>query len=128
MATGTISGDRADLVAAWTMSLSDADAARADEILAAAAPGLRYEQLSRKAAALEMKLNPEGVKARKEHAKATRQRVEVRREDSGNASIAGREIDTVTALGCKAYIDTLAVRIRNHGHGEAAWTRSAPTS
>ena len=85
MATGTISGDRADLVAAWTMSLSDADAARADEILAAAAPGLRYEQLSRKAAALEMKLNPEGVKARKEHAKATRQRVELRREDSGNA-------------------------------------------
>jgi hypothetical protein len=79
MATGAISGDRADLVAAWTMSLSDADAARADEILAAAAPGLRLDQLSRKAAALELKLNPEGVRARKEHAKATRQRVEVRR-------------------------------------------------
>jgi hypothetical protein len=118
MATGAISGDRADLVAAWTMSLSDADAARADEILAAAAPGLRYEQLSRKAAALELKLNPEGVRARKEHAKATRQRVEVRREDSGNASIAGRELDTVTVLGCKSYIDTVAVRIRNHGHGD----------
>jgi hypothetical protein len=100
------------------MSLPDADAARADEILAAAAPGLRYEQLSRKAAALELKLNPEGVKARKEHAKATRQRVEVRREDSGNASIAGRELDTVTVLGCKSYIDSLAVRIRNYGHGD----------
>jgi Domain of unknown function (DUF222) len=116
MAAGVISSDRADTIAAWTMSLSDADAARADEILAAAAPALRLDQLSRKAAALEMKLNPEGVKARKEHAKAMRQRVEVRREDTGNASIAGRELDTVTVLGCKSYIDALAVRIRNHGH------------
>ncbi len=63
-----------------------------------------------------MKLNPEGVKARKEHAKLTRQRVELRREDSGNASLAGRELDTVTAMACKAYIDALAVRIRNLGH------------
>jgi hypothetical protein len=105
MAAGVISGGRADTIAAWTMSLSDADAARADEILAAAAPGLRLDQLSRKAAALELKLNPEGVRARKEHAKQTRQRVEVRREDTGNASIAGRELDTVDALGCKSYID-----------------------
>jgi hypothetical protein len=118
MAAGAISGDRADLVAAWTASLTDADAARADEILAAAAPGLRYDQLARKAAALEMKLNPEGVKARKEHAKQTRQRVEVRREDTGNASIAGRELDTVDVLGCKSYIDTVAVRIRNYGHAD----------
>jgi hypothetical protein len=118
MAAGVISGDRADTIAAWTMSLPDADAARADEILAAAAPALRLDQLSRKAAALEMKLNPEGVRARKEHAKATRQRVEVRREDSGNASIAGRELDTVDALGCKSYIEAVAVRIRNHGHAD----------
>ena len=118
MAAGAISGDRADLVAAWTASLTDADAARADEILAAAAPGLRYDQLARKAAALELKLNPEGVKARKEHAKQTRQRVEVRREDTGNASIAGRELDTVDVLGCKSYIDTVAVRIRNYGHAD----------
>ena len=105
LGAGRISADRADLVAAWTASLSDADAARADEILAAAAPGLRYDQLARKAAALEMKLNPEGVRARKEHAKQTRQRVELRREDTGNASLAGRELDPVTALACKAYID-----------------------
>jgi hypothetical protein len=118
MAAGTISGDRADAIAGWTASLTDADAAHADEILAAAAPGLRCDQLSRKAAALEMKLNPDGVKARKEHAKATRQRVELRREDTGNASLAGRELDPVTAQACKSYIDALAVRIRNYGHVE----------
>ena len=118
MAAGTISGDRADTIAAWTMSLAGADAARADEILAAAAPGLRADQLARRAAALEMKLNPEGVKARKEHAKLTRQRVELRREDTGNASLAGRELDPVTAMACKAYVDALAVRIRNLGHAD----------
>jgi hypothetical protein len=118
MAAGRISGDRADTIAAWTASLTDADAARADEILAAAAPGLRYDQLARKAAALEMKLNPDGVKARKEHARLTRQRVELRREDTGNASLAGRELDPVTAIACKSYIDALAVRIRNYGHAD----------
>jgi hypothetical protein len=118
MAAGAISADRAGAIAAWTASLTDADAAHADEILAAAAPGLRYDQLSRKAAALELKLNPEGVKARKEHMKQTRQRVELRREESGNASLAGRELDTLDALASKAYIDALAVRIRNHGHAD----------
>ena len=116
MADGTISAGRADTIAAATGFLSDEDAARADEILAAAAPGLRVDQLGRKAAALEMKLDPEAARIRKEHAKSTRQRVEVRRELSGNASIAGRELDTATALACKANIDAVAVRLRNHGH------------
>jgi hypothetical protein len=115
MANGTISGGRADTIAAATGFLSDQDAARADEILAAAAPGLRVDQLGRKAAALEMKLDPEAARIRKEHARNTRQRVEVRRELSGNASIAGRELDTASALACKAYIDAVAVRVRNHG-------------
>src|SRR3984957_8361433 len=118
MAAGAISADRAAAIAAWTASLTDHDAARADQALAAAAPGLRYDQLSRRAAALELKLNPDGVRARKEHMRQTRQRVEVRREDSGNASLAGRELDTLDALASKAYIDALAVRIRNHGHAE----------
>ncbi len=115
MADGTISAARADTIAAATGFLSDADAARADEILAASAPGLRVDQLGRKAAALEMKLDPEAARIRKEHAKNTRQRVEVRRELSGNASIAGRELDTANALACKAYIDAVAVKLRNYG-------------
>ena len=115
MAGGLISGDRADVIAGATASLSDADAAYADEVLAGLAPGLRIDQLARKAAALEMKLDPEGVKARKEHARQARRRVEVRREWSGNASLAGRELDTTDALASKAYIDALAVRIRSSG-------------
>jgi hypothetical protein len=115
MADGTISADRADTIAAATGFLTDEDAAEADEILAAAAPGLRVDQLGRKAAALEMKLDPEAVRIRKEHAKSTRQRVEVRRELSGNASLSGRELDTAQALACKAHIEAVAVKLRNHG-------------
>jgi hypothetical protein len=119
MGAGLISGHRADVIAGSTVSLSDADAAYADQVLAPVAPSLRIDQLARKAAALEMKLNPDAVKARKERARQTRQRVEVRREDSGNACLAGRELDTATALASKAYIDALAVRIRNSGLTDA---------
>ena len=120
MANGTITAARADTIAAAAGFLSDEDAARADEILAAAAPGLRVDQLGRKAAALEMKLDPEAARVRKQHAKSTRQRVEVRRELSGNATIAGRELDTATALACKANVDAIAVRLRNHARIDAA--------
>jgi hypothetical protein len=115
MADGTIGGGRAEVIAAAAGFLSDADAAYADEVLAAAAPGLRVDQLAGRAATLEMRLDPEAARIRKEHARATRRRVEVRREDSGNASLSGRELDTADALASKAYIDALAVRLRNYG-------------
>ena len=115
MAAGLIDEARAGVIALYTRSLSPDDAALADGILAALAPALRLDQLIRKAAALEMKLAPEAVKARREHARRTRQRVEVRREESGNASVAGREMDTADALASKAHIHALALRLRRAG-------------
>ena len=115
MAAGLVDDARAGWIALYTRSLSPADTAHADEVLAEAAPDLRTEQLARKAAALEMKLNPEAVRARKEHAKRDGQRVEARRESSGNASLAGRELDTADVIASKAHIDALAVMLRNSG-------------
>jgi hypothetical protein len=115
MAAGLIDEARAGVIALHTRGLSAAYAAVADGILAALAPTLRLDQLARKAAALEMKLDPEGVRARREHARRTRQRVEVRREESGNASVAGREMDTGDALASKAHIQALALRLRREG-------------
>jgi hypothetical protein len=115
MAAGLIDEARAGVIALHTRSLSPDDTVLADEILADIAPALRLDQLIRKAAALEMKLAPEAVKARREHARRTRQRVEVRREDSGNASVAGREMDTADALASKAHIHALALRLRRAG-------------
>jgi hypothetical protein len=115
MAAGQIDLDRAGWIALYTRSLGPDDVAHADEILAESAPDLRVEQLARKAAALEMKLNPEAVKARKEHAKRNDQRVEARRETSGNASLAGRELDTADVMASKAHIDSIAAKLRRSG-------------
>ena len=115
MAAGLIDEARAGVISVHTRSLDTDDVALADEILAAVAPALRLDQLIGKAAALEKKLNPEAVRARQEQAKRTRQRVEVRREESGNASVAGREMDTGQALASKAYLHALALRLRRGG-------------
>jgi uncharacterized protein DUF222 len=113
MAAGSIDAIRAYIIWTYTWSLSAQDAARADEVLAAAASGLRPDQLGRKAAALEMKLDPAAAKRRREHARRDGQRVEVKLERSGNAMIAGRELDPVTALAAKANIDALAAKLRD---------------
>ena len=128
MAAGVIGGGRAEVIAAYTVALSDPDAARADDILAAAAPGLRVDQLARKAAALEMKLDPEAARTRKEHARNTRQRVEVRRELSGNASLSGRELDPAKPWRPRP----TSMPSRSSSATTAAWTapcrRSGPAS
>ncbi|WP_187366149.1 HNH endonuclease signature motif containing protein [Trebonia kvetii] len=115
MAAGQIDEDRAGWIALYTRELCEADAARAEEILAADAPDLRADQLARKAAAMEMKLAPEAVRARSERAKRTGQRVEARREPSGNASLSGREMDTADVMASKAHIDALAMKLRAGG-------------
>ena len=115
MAAGLIDETRAGWIAFYTRGLSPADAARADETLAQAAPDLRVEQLANRAARLETKLNPEAVKARKERARRLEQRVEARREASGNACLAGREMDTADVLASKAFIDAVAARLRHGG-------------
>ena len=115
MAAGLIDADRARLIWRPTRHLTDADAARADEILAVLAPGLRYDQLARKAVAVAMKLDPEAFQRGKEKARADRQRVVAGREESGNAYLSGRELAIEDALASKAHIDALAVALRRGG-------------
>ena len=115
MAAGLIDADRARLIWRPTRHLSGADAARADEILAALAPGLRYDQLARKAAAVAMKLDPAAFTRGKDKARADRQRVVAGREESGNAYLSGRELAIEDALASKAHIDALAVALRRGG-------------
>ena len=115
LAAGLIDEYRARLIWRPTRHLTDADAARADEILAALAPGLRYDQLARKATAVAMKLDPEAFKRGKDKARADRQRVAAGREESGNAFLSGRELAIEDALASKAHIDALAVALRRGG-------------
>jgi hypothetical protein len=115
LGAGLIDEYRVRLIWRPTRCLTDDDAAKADEILAALAPGLRYDQLARKATALAMKLDPEAFKRGKEKARADRQRVTAGREESGNAYLAGRELAVEDALASKAHIDALAVALRRGG-------------
>jgi len=115
LAAGVIDHDRARIIWRRTYFLSDADAAHADEVLAALAPELRYDRLDRKATALAMKLDPVAMTRGKDQARRDRQRVEVRREESGNASLSGRELAIEDALASKAHIDALAVALRRGG-------------
>ena len=115
MSAGLIDAERAAIIAGYTGSLSAQDAAKADEILAAAAPEVRADTLARRAAALEMKLDPEATKTRKEKTKRVAQRVQVQLERSGNASVAGRELDIADAMASKANIHSIALRLRHAG-------------
>src|SRR5580698_6816142 len=104
LGAGLIDEYRARLIWRPTRCLSDADAAYADEVLAELAPGLRYDQLARKATAVAMKLDPEAFQRGKEQAREDRQRVQAGREESGNAFLSGRELAIEDALASKAYI------------------------
>ena len=115
LGAGLIDEYRARLIWRPTRHLSDADAGRADEILAVLAPGLRYDQLARKAAAVAMKLDPDAFQRGKDKARADRQRVQAGREESGNAFLSGRELAIEDALASKAHIDALAVALRRGG-------------
>jgi hypothetical protein len=125
MEAGAIDLGRACTIAFHTRALTDADAAYADEALVAVAPDKRLDQLARKAAALELKLAPEAVAARKAIARQDR-RVEARREQSGNASLSGRELDTADVIASKAYIDAIALKLRDSGliGGTLGWLRA----
>jgi hypothetical protein len=115
MAAGTIDGYRAKIIYEFTRFLADEQAAEADAILAAAAPGMAPAELKKKAARLEMKLDPDGVRQRKEEAARKHRRVEARQEASGNASLSGRELAVDEALTAKNSVWAEAAALRNAG-------------
>ena len=115
LGAGTITADKAYCIWFYTRFLSDADAAEADAMLAAAAPGVKQETLAAKAAKLEMKLDPEAARARKEHARKDGRRVEARRELSGNMSYGGRELAAEEALAASAAVEADAAALRRAG-------------
>ena len=114
MASGLIDADRAGWIAMYTRNLSAADTGWVDAFLAGEAPELRVEQVARKASALEKKLSPGAARARKEHGQAGAAGGGPP-EASGNACLAGRELDTADVLASKAYLDAIAARLHESG-------------
>jgi hypothetical protein len=97
-----------------TRFLSEADAAKADTILAGAAPGMTFGELRSAARKLILELDPEAAKKRKE---AARQDAHVRRfrEDSGNAGMVARELPSDEVLASWQHVEQRALDLRAAG-------------
>ena len=97
-----------------TRVLSDADAAKADAVLADAAPGMTFGQLRSAAHKLVLQLDPEAARKRKE---AARGEAHVRRfrETSGNAGMVARELPSDEVLASWQHVEQRALDLRAAG-------------
>lgn len=105
------------LAALTEQAVSDVSRLSDDElvgVLRATQRQMAREQYKQMLAAAEFG-RPAAVKARRDQARRDNQRVDVRREASGNASLAGRELDVADVLASKAYLDAVASRLRASG-------------
>ena len=97
-----------------TSVLTDEDAAKADKVLAEAAPGMTFGELRYAAHKLVLKLDPEAARKRKE---AARREAHVRRfrEDSGNAGMVARELPSDEVLASWQHVEQRALDLRAAG-------------
>ncbi|HXL90015.1 MAG TPA: DUF222 domain-containing protein [Streptosporangiaceae bacterium] len=112
--TGAIDPLHARIIEEYTAVLSPEDAAKADELLAAAAAGLTPGQLRARAARVVLRLDPDAARRRRE---AARREASVRafREESGNAGITGRELPADEVLASFQNIEQRALDLRALG-------------
>jgi hypothetical protein len=97
-----------------TRFLTDADVARADAILAEAAPGKTFGEVRYAARKLVLKLDPDTARKRRE---AARREAHVRRfrEDSGNAGMVARELPSDEVLASWQHVEQRALDLRAAG-------------
>ena len=114
LVAGQIHPVRLRIIEEETSILSDVDAARADQVLAGAAPGLTFGEVRHAARKLVLKLDPEAAKKRKE---AARGEAHVRRfrEDSGNAGMVARELPSDEVLASWQHVEQRALDLRAAG-------------
>lgn len=113
-ADGLISPRQLKAVHRATAELTDEDARLIDAALAPDAHERTAEQLGKRARALAMKLDPQAADRRKKKGKKEA-RVESWQEDSGNAALAGRELDPTLVLAANAYYDAIARLLHRAG-------------
>jgi Domain of unknown function (DUF222) len=97
-----------------TSILSDQDAAKADKLLAGAAPEMTFGEVRSAAHRLVLKLDPEAARKRKEAAK-TQTHVRPFRERSGNAGLIGRELPSDEVLASWQNVEQRALDLRAAG-------------
>ena len=111
---GRISEYQMKIIIEATGCLSDGDAAEADRLLAAAAPGLTPSRLRAMCTRVVRMIDPAAAEARKQAA-AKQARVARWQEDSGNAALSGRELPPEEVLAASQHIDATARALRAGG-------------
>jgi hypothetical protein len=111
---GLISEFQLKIITESTQGLSDADAAEADALLAAAAPGLTPGQLRAMCTKTVMMIDPQAARRRKERA-AKDARITRFQEYSGNGALCGRELPAAETLASSQHIDACARALRTAG-------------
>ena len=114
MRAGLIHPIHLRIIEEQTRILSDADAAKADQILAAAAPGMTYGELRYAARKLVLTLDPEAVRKQKEAAKRDTH-VRRFREESGHGGMIARELPSDEVLASWQHIEQRALDLRAAG-------------
>jgi hypothetical protein len=114
LAAGQIHPVHLRIIEEETRILTDADAAKADAVLAEAAPGKTFGELRYAARKLVLKLDPDAIKKRKEAAK---REAHVRRfrEESGNAGMVARELPSDEILASWQHVEQRALDLRAAG-------------
>ncbi len=116
LAAGRIHPVHVRIIEDETSVLSDADAAKADAVLAGAAPGKTFGELRYAAHKLVLKLDPNAARKRRE---AASREAHVRRfrEDSGNAGMVARELPSDEVLAGWQHVEQRALDLRAAGMG-----------
>jgi Domain of unknown function (DUF222) len=111
---GRMSEFQLKIITESTQALSDADAAEADTLLAAAAPSLTPGKLRAMCTRVVMMIDPAAAQRHKDSA-AKDARVVRFQEHSGNAALCGRDLPPDEVLASSAHVDACARALRAAG-------------
>ncbi|HJZ26111.1 MAG TPA: DUF222 domain-containing protein, partial [Streptosporangiaceae bacterium] len=114
LAAGQIHPVHLRIIEEATRFLTGADAAKADAVLAGAAPGMTFGELRYAARKLVLKLDPGTARKRKEAAKREAY-VRRFREESGNAGMVARELPSDEVLASWQHVEQRALDLRAAG-------------
>jgi hypothetical protein len=115
LAAGALTTSKAQAVDEALAQLSGEDAEAAEAMILADLPGKTYGQVARLAAGAAVTVDPDSATRRRQDAERTRSRVEMFREQSGAAALAGRELPTDQALAAQASVCARATEYQGSG-------------
>ena len=115
LAAGTLTFAKARAVDESLAQLTDADAAKAEAMIAPELPGKTYGQAEKLAVAAALSVDPDSAVRRREEAERNRARVALRRDPSGAASLAGYDLPADETLAAHASVCARAGAYRDSG-------------